>query len=213
MSYRSSSQALHRSNRRNVQHKPLGKTAKHVMEMTSGNESDDGGRDVIRSMFALLKHRKQWLDRKFRTEPLNQLLNLIANMKDEDMKLDGPNESYYAFLFEQVCLKHLDELEFSVGTSETSSMFRKALDNNLLKFKTITVYVPKTVKGILKWLGIGLILSLIYSLIMYWKVSLRRSHYQSYKLVNGNSTPSLGNIQVSTKQYVSPMRGIVNLGL
>lgn len=129
------------------------------------------------------------------------------------MKLDGPNESYFAFLFEQVCLKHLDELEFSVGSNETSSMFRKDLDKNLLKFKTITVYVPKTVKGILKWLGIGIILSLIYSLIMYWKINLRRTHYQSYRLVNGNSIPSLGNMQVSTKQFVSPMRGIVNLGL
>ncbi len=47
--------------------------------------SDDGGRDILRSMFGLLKHRKQWLDRKFRTDPMNQLLNLIANLKEEDV--------------------------------------------------------------------------------------------------------------------------------
>ena len=100
------------------------------------------------------------------------------------MKLDGPNESFYAFLFEHVCLKHLNELEFSVGPNEnTNMMMPNHLDNSIFQFKTITVYIPKSIKGVLKWLGIGVILSLIYSLLLYWRVTVRRKQYQSYRIV------------------------------
>ena len=101
------------------------------------------------------------------------------------MKLDGPNESFYAFLFEQVCLQNLDKLEFSVGTNENRSMFMpNFLDSDIFGFKTITVKIPKTATAILKWLGFGVVLSIIYSLLLYWRVSVRRRNYQSYRMIS-----------------------------
>jgi len=125
------------------------------------------------------------------------------------MKLDGPNESFYAFLFEQVCLKHMDELSFSVKGGLRDNVLLRNQNEEPIGFKPIKVYIPKRIGSVLKWLGIGLLLSIIYTVILWWnKFEARQKYNQSYRF-SAKSTPSSPNIF----SYPQPSRSIVNLGL
>ncbi|KAL9642743.1 hypothetical protein ABK040_009820 [Willaertia magna] len=161
--------------RRNVSKlQPLSKEGKLIERI----EREESGKGPIYTWFSLLKHRKQWLDRKFQMDPMNQLLKLLKGMKEEDMKLDGPNESYYAFLFEQVCIPHLNELQISVPENNFRNI-DKVFGFKFIKFK----FIKFSIKNILKLFGIGILLSLIYTLLLYYKFNIKRSN-QTYQFIS-----------------------------